>query len=173
MRFLSRISSHVNTKGQYLEEQDLAFFDILRSTLRNKATDPRDHLYSIRAISKDASAIITKLDYGAKVADVFADAVLSYAKIHGSLDLLCFAHLPKHRTDLPSWVPDFSCGRYNPAIDFLITRGRTKTASDSGMGFKACENQRYEFSGGLSLLTLSVPDRVRELVHASWCHAFL
>ena len=81
---------------------------LLRQTLVQKATDPRDKIYGLLGLSSDfrSGGICPRYDY--PVREVFLDVVKSQFQKYDSLDILdhcAFQHTGK--LGLPSWVPNW------------------------------------------------------------------
>jgi Heterokaryon incompatibility protein (HET) len=78
-----------------------------------KASDPRDHIFSLLGLVEDAEYNLAVVDYKASVKDVFVEAMSQclYYCPTGFFELLSLvSYLPQgeYRKSLPSWAPDFS-----------------------------------------------------------------
>jgi hypothetical protein len=84
-----------------------------------EVTNPKDAIYSLLALAKDAS-IIT-VDYSHSSRKVFTDFVLSSISLSGSLDIIC-RHWAPAANDLPSWILPVSGAPYGSSSDALKGR---------------------------------------------------
>jgi len=82
----------------------LAFNTIGITDLRLRATDPKDKIYGILGLARDAETLAVTPDYRMSVGAVYSDVT---AKIlsNGGLHLLQLCGYNPH-SELPSWVPD-------------------------------------------------------------------
>lgn len=80
--------------------------ELLRRFRDRNASDPRDKVYALLSLAS------TQLvpDYSVSEVDVFMRATLECIQTSRSLDVLNTDLGRKFRTDLPSWVPDWSSG---------------------------------------------------------------
>lgn len=106
----------------------LGFLQTVAYTWGNRTTDPRDHLYSIRGLPLEGADILPTVDYSASVANVYIDTVLDFIRVVNSLDIICLSHIQKGRTDLPSWVPDFSAPDHG--TDLMVLKGQQFSEKD-------------------------------------------
>ena len=83
--------------------------DCLITCRRFQATDPRDEIFALLGISSDAGTAAPNPDYRESVIVVFI-AYARYLLLKGSPLVLHAASIPtsRHRTEFPSWVPDWS-----------------------------------------------------------------
>ena|SRR2546430_3295560 len=95
---------HTNNKPRSLLE-------LLRTTRRTKATDPRDKVYALLGLADEE--MFFEVDYEKDVRDVFTNVARyllrhpnSRADIRGPLILACVEHYEDDREDgWPSWPP--------------------------------------------------------------------
>jgi hypothetical protein len=79
---------------------------------RKKCTDPRDIVFGFYSqLVLEEKAMLT-VDYTRGIAEVFAEVVGAFLKVHGNLRILgsgeCFTRDAQESLDLPSWVPNFA-----------------------------------------------------------------
>lgn len=95
---------------------DRGFDSLIMDSLgRNHTSDPRDHVYAFLGFQKDPNVSIVP-DYSLSVAEAFTRAASALIQGTNSLELLRFlpnnsygSHISAEtRTELPSWVPDWS-----------------------------------------------------------------
>ncbi|KAG7001284.1 Pogo transposable element with ZNF domain [Fusarium oxysporum f. sp. conglutinans] len=87
-----------------------------KSTFRFEASDQRDRIYSLRGMAKGDQVMLEqlKIDYEAPTAKVYQD----FASIAAQQDpevIVLAESAGQRRTDLPSWVPDWSSILLPPA----------------------------------------------------------
>ncbi|KAI1085344.1 HET-domain-containing protein [Whalleya microplaca] len=116
------------TSGEYAEL--LEFKNLLFSTCKFGATDPRDKVFSLLGIAKgSAGEELIKPDYDMPVEQVFQhtmQVLLSSEEDRKSIHLLALAGtgFSENRRKLPSWVPDLSEERLcYPYTDILSPNG--------------------------------------------------
>lgn len=101
--------------GEHLDSR--GFMDVIAMTAKTQATDPRDRIYAIMAITEalnhDGSPVIM-VDYKAAVEEVYVGTTQVIARRTKSLEFLYrvtdrkFCAYP----ELPSWCPDYSASAY-------------------------------------------------------------
>jgi len=72
-----------------------------------QASDPRDFIYALTGIAKDAVETHLYPDYTKHVADIYTDVARNFLT-EGKLRTLWLCSHPRQIPNLPSWVPDFS-----------------------------------------------------------------
>ena len=72
-----------------------------------KASDPRDYVYALLGMAADARSLGLKVDYSKSCRDVYIDLATAFI-CNGDLDILSYCRYPRNRSDIPSWVPDWS-----------------------------------------------------------------
>ena len=80
------------------------------------ATDPKDHVYGLLALSGDAFELGLTPDYNQSVQDVYIDLVKKHICSTKSLDIICACRGERNLTNLPSWAPDWSSDQVVPGI---------------------------------------------------------
>ncbi|KAE9372770.1 hypothetical protein N431DRAFT_439800 [Stipitochalara longipes BDJ] len=79
------------------------------------STDPRDKVFALLGISRDAEVLGLRADYNKTCDQVYADAARRL--IHaGYLDILGLVQYPKSVPGLQSWVPDLSRIHYRASL---------------------------------------------------------
>jgi hypothetical protein len=78
-----------------------------------KATDPRDNIYGLLGLTRDAEALGVRPDYSASTSKVYIDTARALIR-SGQVDLLWLCQFSKATKDLPIWVPDRSATEYLP-----------------------------------------------------------
>jgi hypothetical protein len=74
---------------------------------RLAATDSRDRLFALIALSEDAENLGIVPDYTKTAQQVYTDAIAAIINAYGP-SIVLLSHFPKSLEDLPSWVPDWS-----------------------------------------------------------------
>jgi hypothetical protein len=98
-------------KGKEKRESMLSLLVLHRWRL---ATDPKDKIYSLLGLAKDAgpAGLNLRPDYSLSVADAYESLVRTLLDANGNLDVITVAGIPGERPGapdgLPSWVPDWS-----------------------------------------------------------------
>lgn len=121
----------------------------------SKATDPRDLIYALVALSEDFSFEDLQLPYRDTVESVFVEATSLVLTIHRRptthpFDLLSFAGLGYRRQlqALPSWVPDWtSSGQYIKFVgadEHHLPMTRLEVISERA-GFDATHGMSWKF----------------------------
>ncbi|EXJ71164.1 uncharacterized protein A1O5_06158 [Cladophialophora psammophila CBS 110553] len=78
------------------------------------ATDPRDKIYSLLGLAKDAgpAGLNLRPDYSLSIAAAYENLARTLLDAHGNLDVITVAGIPGEQPGapdgLPSWVPDWS-----------------------------------------------------------------
>jgi Heterokaryon incompatibility protein (HET) len=92
----------------------------------NEATDNRDRLYGLHAISTKSHDL--EINYSLSVDEVYLRFAQSFIKHHNSLDIISFASLFRASpgSSLPSWVPDWR-HRLEPFVVPLMVSQSSKT----------------------------------------------
>ncbi len=84
---------------------------LMRSFRQFQATDPRDKVFALLGIARDAEALDLRPDYRKSCEDVYTDLARTLIQ-NGYMDLLSLCEVPKKITGLPSWVHDWSLESY-------------------------------------------------------------
>lgn len=71
------------------------------------ATDPKDRVFGLLGMARDANTLGIVPDYTKTVVEVYRDATRAFIE-HGFINILCFAQPNRKVANLPSWVPDWS-----------------------------------------------------------------
>ena len=97
----------------------------------NNATDQRDLLYGLTALTPDIQLV--KIDYDLTVEEAYTEFTKSHIKHYESLDIICFAHVHCGSTAslLPTWVPDWRTRLYR---NFGITPVMVSQSSSQEIG---------------------------------------
>jgi hypothetical protein len=76
---------------------------------RSKATNPRDHIYSLLGLASDGQMLVPIPNYKLPVSRVFTEVTTAMINATENLDIICLQG-PKESNleNKPSWVPDFS-----------------------------------------------------------------
>ncbi|KAF4623517.1 hypothetical protein D9613_001500 [Agrocybe pediades] len=112
------LSQLASTRDKLLHGKKDDFIEISRLVGGSRATEPRDRIYAILAITAefdtelDQAHAITP-DYRCPIDQVFTDAVKAVARRRKDLSFLLLVSDQRWKTvpALPSWCPDFSCGK--------------------------------------------------------------
>ncbi|KAK4505368.1 hypothetical protein PRZ48_003331 [Zasmidium cellare] len=92
-----------NDYATSLLEDDLHW---LRYTATFEASDPRDKIFALMGLMRGPLRTQINIDYKASVEDLTMKLMADQITVHRSLSLLALCH-DSHRTDRPSWLPDF------------------------------------------------------------------
>lgn len=86
------------------------WFEILNSTRRRKASNPRDYLYAIYGLCPDLVARfgLPEIDYQISVASLYEEATFCIIQSTRLLEALNWVPIGQRTAGLPSWVPDYS-----------------------------------------------------------------
>ena len=82
--------------------------DILVSTKRMAATDPRDKIFSLYNILNRSGIAFREPDYHKFTPDVYREATIASIIHDQNLKILSYAWCNHNSLDLPSWVPDWN-----------------------------------------------------------------
>lgn len=81
---------------------------LISSVALSQVTDPKDTVYALWALARDAKPIAEQeIDYGKDLQDICKDLIGHTINLFGSLDIICRPWAPVCST-LPSWVPQKS-----------------------------------------------------------------
>ncbi|KAK3695805.1 heterokaryon incompatibility protein-domain-containing protein [Podospora appendiculata] len=125
----------------------MELLDFLIATWRCKASDPRDKVFALLGLVKDASRYGLVADYGLSTAEVYIGIAAFFLCHHGLLDVLKLCSSSgrgRMQTvdGLPSWAPDWS-----NAPDRIEERTRSQTRTT---GRTPHEVHIHRFSGTLA-----------------------
>lgn len=124
----SAASSMLITRRKYQGEIDgnrddytlyrLLYKSYVRGSSENilKATNPRDKLFGLLGLAKDAESLDICVNYDNSCSKVYKDAARKFIQ-NGHVDILSPCQYPKNLNDLPSWVPDWSAPIRTPCGD--------------------------------------------------------
>lgn len=84
----------------------LSLLDLVAAHSSKNATDPRDKIYAFVGLSSPGE-IDFPIDYSKPVREVYTDFVRYMVKLTADLEIITWQERDK-RSDLPSWVPDWS-----------------------------------------------------------------
>ncbi|KAK4890450.1 hypothetical protein LTR27_010857 [Elasticomyces elasticus] len=105
------------------------FYDLLRLTKTMDSTDPRDKVFALHGmLVPDHVAILDyslEPDYAKPLDQVYMDVAKHFILKQHSLKLLEMVHdSPRHRTELLSWIPDWTASSYtSPLVEFRYSAG--------------------------------------------------
>ncbi|KAK6206173.1 hypothetical protein QIS74_13592 [Colletotrichum tabaci] len=89
------------------------------------ATDDRDRLYGLRALSTDG--FLLEISYAHSVEEVYLLYTQAFIDYHKSLDIICFASVYStsswNSCPLPSWVPDWRLEMQNLVTPLMASQG--------------------------------------------------
>jgi hypothetical protein len=69
-------------------------------------TDPRDRIFSVLHLAKDAKEFVKFPDYSLTCEAVYREAALVILK-QGHIDILSYCQFPRQSPNLPTWTPDW------------------------------------------------------------------
>lgn len=88
--------------------RDLTLLKLLQDSRASEATDPKDKVYGILALSSDfRSGSVLVPDYNLTVEEVYTSVVKAHIEKYGNLDILGYCGYTAGGLNLPSWVPDW------------------------------------------------------------------
>ncbi|KAF3046126.1 hypothetical protein E8E12_011251 [Didymella heteroderae] len=117
----------------------------------HSASDSRDRIYSVLGlITERDRALIGPAEYSTDVQHQFAKLVQSFWTVHGSLDIICFAHLFSRGAAasdsgpdaaVPTWAPD-----WRTTIDFAspVPLMASQSASEHIGNFRPLHSTRWK-----------------------------
>ncbi|KAE8442534.1 hypothetical protein EG329_003249 [Mollisiaceae sp. DMI_Dod_QoI] len=88
---------------------------IMRTFRFFSSTDPRDKVFALLGISRDAEALGFRADYNKTCEQVYTDAARRLIQA-GYMDILALVQFPKKIEGLQSWVPDLSRTGYRAPL---------------------------------------------------------
>jgi hypothetical protein len=128
--------NRVHEYKMYSSPESASYFRMSLAALasycsKNNATDGRDLLYGLGALTPDIQLI--KIDYKSKVEEAYTEFTKSHIKHYESLDIMCFAHVHRGSTAslLPTWVPDWRTRLYR---NFGVTPVMVSQSSSREIG---------------------------------------
>jgi hypothetical protein len=86
----------------------IKLLDLLCSSLRCGATDPKDKVFALLGLATDSESPFLSPDYSKTLSQVYIDLVRFFVERDNRLDILCASTHEKPYSELPSWVPDWS-----------------------------------------------------------------
>jgi hypothetical protein len=99
----------------------------------NKATDPKDRIYSVLGLAKrklDKGLVLPNYNQSYSASDAYTDLVKAFVEKHNSLDIICYVHIfnqkgPSSRRvpELPSWVPDWTAEVQPLTMQVMASQG--------------------------------------------------
>ncbi|PQE14200.1 heterokaryon incompatibility protein [Rutstroemia sp. NJR-2017a BVV2] len=136
------------------------------------ATDDRDRLYGLMALSTDGSLL--EVDYSLSSQEVYLGFTQAFIARHRSLDIICYASIYSAPSGLlqPSWVPDWQKRNYSPVIPLMVSqscnphignlRPPIALEYDPSIYYSASGNRTavYEFQGSALLARGAIIDIV-------------
>ncbi|KAL8712369.1 MAG: hypothetical protein Q9225_006954 [Loekoesia sp. 1 TL-2023] len=90
---------------------------VLRRTRKAQCSDPRDRIFGILSLTKDLDRLGIRPDYEKTTLDVFREVIIGAAQKFKNLQLLARCELVDGRSDMPSWIPNWSTPHDFNAID--------------------------------------------------------
>ena len=132
------------------------------------ATDDRDRIFGLLGMARDAAQLGIVPDYSeiTSYIDVYTFAARKIIEA-GNIDMLSFSQHRNHRTDIPSWVPDWTkqmlrpCGQLPWDSSYNISAGATFTSSSDSLRTPVGDNELK--------LPGYILDIVERLAPESWC----
>ena len=149
----------------YDESQNFKLVELLWATRDFEATDPRDKVFALIALTEDVS--IDFIDYRRNLYQNLVDLAVfcltdSESKLPQSLDLLSYVEGNSELSALPSWVPEwkFNGHAWRPLNSILLLRDCIDDGSKPTSLFYPSDTSRFR-SWDVQLSTSSAP---RQLV---------
>ncbi|OAL54018.1 HET-domain-containing protein [Pyrenochaeta sp. DS3sAY3a] len=112
IRTIAQVVAELTSEGK--EINSAYFVHILSATRYAQCTDPRDKIYGVLGLAKDAAAAIT-VDYSLSIQTVFQIATI-YMLTHYGFAILASQGYWAYNDDCPSWVVDF---RHPEALNWM------------------------------------------------------
>ncbi|KAH7412582.1 heterokaryon incompatibility protein-domain-containing protein [Cadophora sp. MPI-SDFR-AT-0126] len=88
---------------------------LIRAFWHFQATDPRDKVFALLGIAKDAVDLALHPDYGKSCKEVYSDLARTLIR-NGYIEILSLCEFPKQIDGLPSWVHDWSAKSYRSPL---------------------------------------------------------
>lgn len=98
----------LSTEDNNDSEFPLRLLDLLHFSRKLEVSDPRDRVYGLMQIAKDADKLALSISYRITTAEVFTQVAIRIYEISQLLELMCYVRLsssPRHA--LPTWAPDW------------------------------------------------------------------
>lgn len=140
---------HVTSPGVSDEGWDLE--DFLQLVRSKQATDPRDKIYAIHSLMPHFSVTLPSPDYTNSISRVYTDATIAVMKQTQSIELLYAITGDTRRSDLPSWVPDWS----DTKAVFTMYHEQYNASSTSDKMAQFSSEQHEIIIRGLSISTVA------------------
>ncbi|KAL2043493.1 hypothetical protein N7G274_003800 [Stereocaulon virgatum] len=161
----SNASALCSLASTFSASRDVKLLNLLWLTRNFKATDPRDGLFALVALTEDVKSTI--IDYKRSLRDVLIQLAIlvltsGLTKLINTkpLCLLSYVEAATRRPDLPSWVPEWKSR--DPAFRPLSLILPARTSIDYGDGSFSVNldktlNVRGKFIGKLKTIVQSTP----------------
>jgi len=117
---LRGIDSPTHTRNLKELKKGSRMKDVFKYTRFCETEDPRDEVYALLGIAEKP---IMSVNYHLSVAEVYRDFTQAIIQSSQSLDVLHWFGTGKRRSDLPSWVPDYSANRPTSALIRVFSGG--------------------------------------------------
>lgn len=97
-------------RWKYREEGESDLFDFLKAARSwgFAASDARDYIFALLGLVHETDRATIQADYSKTCAEVYTQVTKHFIASHGP-EVLTWCRFPKAQTNLPSWVPDYSC----------------------------------------------------------------
>ncbi|KAK5453049.1 hypothetical protein LTS15_007198, partial [Exophiala xenobiotica] len=94
-------------KMQRYSDEHLSLIDYLQACMFYEASDPRDKIFALAALSSDFNPVVT--NYALPLEQVLINAAKELLTSEtGHTNFLCFSRMMEHDVEVPSWVPVWS-----------------------------------------------------------------
>ena len=128
------ISHQRDVIKEAIPHQEQSLLDVLARFRGASRSDPRDKIYGLLGLASDQFDI--KPDYSKALSTVYTEVVLAAIDRGKDLDIICQSQWPvgaaeMRRTDLPTYVPDFS---YTEEVHIMFAQRDIFCAGDAEIG---------------------------------------
>jgi hypothetical protein len=132
---MGRACSMIPVWQAYKQGRRDTLLELMERFRNNKATDPRDKVFSLLGLASDSLKLNLAADYNLSEQEVFRDTAMATIVTYSRLDVLGFVDGIRAATSVPSWAPVWRDSEMR-SIPFSMVRavGCAKTAFDASKG---------------------------------------
>jgi hypothetical protein len=114
----ARVIRSLKNAHQSPRNSNWKLIQLLRTTRKYQASDPRDKVFALQGVVTDTNSICNTVDYGSTVEEVYLAVAVHTLQERKDLTCLSNAGLSTYpqKPNLPSWVPDWSHDNNRKAI---------------------------------------------------------
>ena len=112
-------------------ERRVNLIDAMWMTRYCKYTDPKDRVYAIQSLLNSTDeAICIEPDYEQSTSQVYQDVTLRYISHRKDINILMSSGREDERSDLPSWVPDWTIAKKSHARGISLAGGYSQSKEE-------------------------------------------